>query len=161
MRSMFVAEFAELLQLDAIGVRPFVLARRIVPLLAVRASQSDNHPHPFHLPGLHLHKKTTIRRKLRLGEPRPSRIRGRDGMPHDNDSWCFADDSDLRTRSHRKVTKIIYHRANSMSTKTARATAGENNGRRFAQAAETPVRCRNPRAPASEPSTILPLFRRV
>jgi hypothetical protein len=38
MRMMFIAKFAELLQLDAIGVCPFVLARRVVPLLAIRTS---------------------------------------------------------------------------------------------------------------------------
>jgi hypothetical protein len=51
MWSVFVAIFAELLQLHAIGVRPLVLRRRIVPLLAIRASERDNDPHPFHLPG--------------------------------------------------------------------------------------------------------------
>jgi hypothetical protein len=53
MRSVFVAIFAELLQLHAIGVRPLVLRRRVVALLAVRASEGDNDPHPFHLPGFH------------------------------------------------------------------------------------------------------------
>jgi len=42
---MLVAELAKLLHLDAVGVIPFVLVGRVVSLLAVRASKSDNNPH--------------------------------------------------------------------------------------------------------------------
>jgi|HigsolmetaGSP19D_1036257.scaffolds.fasta_scaffold65272_1 hypothetical protein len=52
MNVMFIAELAVLLQLDAFGMRPLVLAGRIIPLLAVGASQRNHYPHVFHLPGL-------------------------------------------------------------------------------------------------------------
>ncbi|MNT71538.1 hypothetical protein D3C72_2100330 [compost metagenome] len=43
----FIAILAILLQLHAVRIIPLVLVGRIVPLFAVRASQSNDNPHVY------------------------------------------------------------------------------------------------------------------
>jgi hypothetical protein len=45
-----VAVSAILFQFQAVGVRPLVLGRRVISLLAVRAGERDEDPHSVHLP---------------------------------------------------------------------------------------------------------------
>jgi len=49
MGHMFVAELAKFLQLHAVGIGTLVLVRRVISLLAARASQRDDNPHVTHL----------------------------------------------------------------------------------------------------------------
>jgi hypothetical protein len=121
---MSVAKSAELLQLDAIGVRPLVLAGRVVPLLAIRAGERNENPHPVHLPEVLLASSTESGASGWRGAFRPFRkqrgperhgsvshsyLRGAHAnrVRHDNETWRFAANRSLYIRRHFNVTKII------------------------------------------------------